>query len=175
MSVPKRRPTHADRLARWAWIAVALTPVGWVLGIVLVFLSGEGEAKGIGPVTLGILGILLFVAAPATAVVLAVKAARAGHRSGRIAVIVSGSLLLASLVLTLLLGRIGLIVVAVVTVLVLVWARPRNKPSPPRSHGVQSEGRLPAPAGPPGASGRALRVPPGQPGISARSRSTPTA
>ena len=145
MSVTKRRPVHAGRLARWAWIAVALTPAGWVLGIVLAFLSGEGEAKGIGPVTLGILGILLFVAAPAAAVVLAVKAARAGHRSGRIAVMVSGSLLLATLVLTLLLVRIGLIVVAVVTVLVLIWARPRNKPSPPRPDGVQSEGRLPAP------------------------------
>ena len=145
MSVTKRRPVHAGRLARWAWIAVALTPAGWVLGIVLAFLSGEGEAKGIGPVTLGILGILLFVAAPAAAVVLAVKAARAGHRSGRIAVMVSGSLLLATLVLTLLLGRIGLIVVAVVTVLVLIWARLRNKPSPPRPDGVQSEGRLPAP------------------------------
>ena len=51
MTTLKRRPAHADTLARWAWIAVALTPAGWVLGIVLVFLSGEGEARGIGPVT----------------------------------------------------------------------------------------------------------------------------
>ena len=79
MTVSERRPVHGGRLALWAWIAVALAPVGWVLGIVLAFLSGEGEAKGIGPVTLGILGVLLFVAAPATAVVLAVRAARAGH------------------------------------------------------------------------------------------------
>lgn len=112
MSVLKRRPAHADTLARWAWIAVALTPAGWASGIVLAFLSGEGEARGIGPVSLGLLGVLLFVAAPVTAVVLA---ARAGHRSGKIAEIVSGSLLLATLFLTLLLGWIGLIVTAVIT------------------------------------------------------------
>ncbi len=156
MSILKRRPAYADRLARWAWIAVALTPAGWVLGIVLALLSGEGDAKGTGPVTLGILGILLFVAAPATAVVLAVQTARAGHRSGRIAVVVSGSLLVATLVLTLLLGRIGLIVVAVVAVLVFVWARPRDKPSPPGVSGMRHKEGSPAAPAPPGASGRTL-------------------
>ncbi len=131
MSIVKRRPAQADRLARWTWIAVALTPPGWVLGIVLAFMSGEGDAKGAGPVTLGTLGILLFVAAPATAVVLAVQTARAGHRTGRMAVTVSASLLLVTVALTLLLGRIGLLVVAVVAVVVFAWARPRNRPSPP--------------------------------------------
>jgi hypothetical protein len=154
MGVLKRRPAHADTLARWAWIAVALTPAGWVMGIVLAFLSGEGEGKGVGPVTLGILGILLFVAAPAAAVILAVQAARAGHRSGRIAETVSELLLLATLLLTLLLGRIGLIVTAAVAGLVLVWARPRNKPSPPGPNGAQREGRSPATPAPPGTSGR---------------------
>ena len=141
MSVSKRWPAHAGALARWAWIAVALTPAGWVLGIVLALLSGEGGAKGIGPVTVGLLGILLFAAAPATSVVLAVQAARTGHRSGRIAEMVSGSLLVATLFLTLLLGWIGLVVTTVVTALVLAWARPRNKPSPPRANGVRCEGR----------------------------------
>lgn len=139
-SVLKRRPAQADALARWASIAVALTPAGWVSGIVLAFLSGEGGAKGIGPVTVGLLGVLLFVAAPATAVVLAVQAARAGHRSGRIAEMVSGSLLVATLLLTLLLGWIGLVVTVVVTALVFAWARPRNKPSLPRANGVRREG-----------------------------------
>ena len=60
MTSSKRRPVHADRLALGAWIAVALTPAGWVLGIVLAFLSGEGEAKGIGPVTPGMAAGLLF-------------------------------------------------------------------------------------------------------------------
>jgi hypothetical protein len=95
-------------------------------------------------VTVGILGILLFAAAPATAVVLAVKAARAGHRSGRIALVVAGLLLLATLLLTLLLGRIGLVVVAVVAVLVLVGVRSRNTPSPPWPDGVRCEGGPPA-------------------------------
>ncbi len=135
MTTLKRAPAHSGTLARWAWVAVALTPAGWVTGIVLAFLSGAGEAGDIGPVTLGILGILLFVAAPATAVVLAVQAARAGHRSGSIAEMVSGSLLLATLFVTLLLGRIGLIAVAMVAVLVMAWARPRDKPSPPGSDG----------------------------------------
>jgi hypothetical protein len=124
MTVLKRRPTRTGRWALWAWTAVALTPVGCVLGIVLAFFSGEGEAKGIGPVTLGVLGI---------------------------AVVVSGSLLLATLVLTLLLGRIGLVVVAEVAVLVFVGSRSRNKPSPPGSDNVQREGGSPAATTPPGA------------------------
>lgn len=114
-------------LALGAWIAVALTPAGWVLGIVLAFLAGEGGAKVIGAVTVGLVGVLLFVAAPATAVVLAVRAARAGHRSGKIAEMVSGLLLLATLFLTLLLGWIGMVVTAVLAVLVFAWARPRTK------------------------------------------------
>lgn len=137
MSAWKRRPVYGETLARWAWIAVALTPAGWMLGISLAFLSGEGEAKGAGPVTAGILGILLFAAVPATAVVLAVKAARAGRRSGRIALAVSGSVLAATLFLTLLLGWIGLVVTAVVALLVFAWARPRSKP-PPGPDGADS-------------------------------------
>ena len=131
MTVSKRRLTHAERLALGAWTAVASTPFGWALGITRSFLGGEGEAKGIGLVTLGILGVLLFAVAPATAVILAVRAARAGYRSGRIAVVVSGLLLLATLVLTLLVGSLGLVVAAVVAVLVAAWVRPRDKPSPP--------------------------------------------
>ncbi len=154
MSALKRRPAQAGTLARWAWIAVALTPAGWVTGVVLAFLSGEGEAADTGSVTLGILGILLFVGVPAIAVVLAVRAARAGHRSGRIAEMVSGSLLLATLFLTLLLGWIGMIVTAVVAVLVLAGARPRRKPSPPGAERRAAGGGSPAAPAPPGTSGR---------------------
>jgi hypothetical protein len=158
MTVLKRRFAHGDRLALWAWIAVAFAPAGWVLGIVLAFLSGEGGARGIVPVTLGVLGILLFVIAPATAVVLAVQAARAGHGSGRIAVAVSGSLLAATLVLTLLLGWIGLIVAVVVAMLVLVFvgSGSGNKPSPPGPDRVQRDVESPVASAPTGASGRRL-------------------
>ena len=69
---------------------------------------------------------------------------------------VSGSLLLATLALTLLVGWLGLIVVAVVAVLVVAWARPRDKPSPPGSDGMRREGGLPAAPAPPGPSGRKL-------------------
>ena len=149
MTVSKRRLTHGPQ-AVGAWIAVASTPLGWALGIGLAFLSGEGEARGIGPVTVGILGVLLFAAAPAAAVVLAVWAARAGYRSGRIAVAVSGLLLVVTLFLTLLLGRIGLIMAAVAAVLVLAGVRSRNKPSPPGPDGMRHEGGTPAGTAPPG-------------------------
>lgn len=144
MNVLTRRLTPADKLALWAWIAVALTPVGWALGFFLALLSGEGQARGAGPVTLGLLGILLFVAAAAASVVLAVRAARAGHQSGRIAEAVSGVLFAATLVLTLLLGVLGLIVIAVAAVLVFVGARSDSKPSPPGSHDGRREGTSPA-------------------------------
>ncbi len=143
MSVLRRRPAQAGALARWAWTAAALTPAGWVSGIALAFLSGEGGATGAGPVTVGLLGVLLFVAAPAAAVVLAVRAARAGHRSGRILEIVSGALLVATLLLTLLLGWIGLVVTAAVTALVFAWARPRGKPAPPGANRARRAGGSP--------------------------------
>ncbi len=126
-----------------------------------------------------------------------------GHRSGKIAVIVSGLLLLATIVVLLVYGGwIGLgvaatvavlvlvcvlsrriavvvsglgllatlafsawqtgvwvnvaviVVMAVVAVLVFAWARSRNKPSPPRSDGVQRQGDSPPGPAQPGASGR---------------------
>ena len=129
---------------------MASTPAGWALGVVLAFLSGEGEARGIGPVTVGILAVVLFVAVPAAAVVLAVRAARAGYRSGRMVVAVSGSLLAVTLFLTLLLGRIGLVVTALAAVLVLAGVRSRNKPSPPGPDGVRRQGGPPAGPAPPG-------------------------
>ena len=67
------------------------------------------------------------VTAPTSAFILAVYTARAGHRSGKIAVIVSEPLLLATIVVTLLYGGwIGLAVTAVVAVLVLAWTLSRR-------------------------------------------------
>ena len=70
---------------------------------------------------------MLFAAAPTIAFILAIYAARAGHRSGKIAVIVSGLLLLATLVvLTLVYWWVGLPVTGIVAVLVLVWVLSRR-------------------------------------------------
>lgn len=73
------------------------------------------------------MGVVLFVEAPTAAFILAVHAARAGHRSGKIAVMVSGLLLLATIVvLTLVIWWIGLAVTAVVAVLVFAAVRSRR-------------------------------------------------
>jgi uncharacterized membrane protein len=127
MTTLKPRHAAADVLAAWAWAAVALTPVGWFYGALGVAYSHLGDVTDVSMMTGG---IVLFVAAPTSAFILAVYAARAGHRSGKIAVIVSGLLLLATIVATLLFngeawpaspGWIGVAVAAVVAVLVLVW------------------------------------------------------
>ena len=124
MTTLKRPPARTDNLALWTWIAVALTPFGWFSGFLAVAYSHLGDVTDAGVMTTG---IVLFVEAPAIAVVLAVYAARAGHRSGRIAVMVSGMLLLGALVfLTLAYWWIGLPVTGVVAVLVLAGVRSRK-------------------------------------------------
>ena len=124
MTTLKRPPAQTDNLALWTWIAVALTPLGWFSGFLAIAYSHLGDATDAGMMTTG---VVLFVEAPAIAVVLAVYAARAGHRSGKVAVVVSGLLLLAALVfLTLVYWRIGLPVTGVVAVLVLAGVRSRR-------------------------------------------------
>ena len=119
---PQRAP--GGTLAAWAWAAVALTPVGWFYGALAAAYSHLGDVVDVNQM---ITGVLLFVAAPSSAFILAVHAARAGHRSGKIAVIAAGLLLLATIVVTLLYGGwIGLAVTAVVAVLVLAWVRSRR-------------------------------------------------
>ena len=124
MTTLKRPPAHTDNLALWTWIAVALTPLGWFSGFLAIAYSHLGDVTDVGMMTTG---IALFVEAPAIAVVLAVYAARSGHRSGKIAVVVSGLLLLAALIfLTLVYWWIGLPVTGVVAVLVLAGVRSRR-------------------------------------------------
>ena len=123
MATLKPQPAHTDNLAAGAWAAVALTPFGWFFGVLAAAYSHLGDVVDVSQL---VTGLLLFVAAPTSAFILAVHAARAGHRSGRIAVIVSG-LLLATLVVMLLYGGwIGLAVTAVVAVLVLAGVRSRR-------------------------------------------------
>ena len=130
MTTLKPRPDPAQTLAALAWAAVALTPVGWFYGFLAVAYSHLGDVTDVGMMTGG---VVLFAAAPTSAFILAVYAARAGHRSGKIAVMVSGLLLLATLVVTfvftLMNGEwIGLAVAmaVVVAVLVLAWVLSRR-------------------------------------------------
>ena len=113
------KPRAAQTLAAWAWAAVGLTPVGWFYGFMAIAYSHLGDVTDRN-MMLG--GVVLFAVAPTIAFILAVYAALAGHRSGKIAVIVSGLLLLATLVvLTLMYWWVGLPVTGVVAVLVLAW------------------------------------------------------
>jgi len=114
----------AQTLAAWAWAAVGLTPVGWFYGVLAIAYSHLGDVTDRN-MMFG--GVVLFAVAPAIAFILAVYAERAGHRSGKIAVVVSGLLLLATLaVLTWGIWWIGLAVTGVVTVLVLAWVLSRR-------------------------------------------------
>jgi hypothetical protein len=118
------KPLAAQTLAAWAWAAVGLTPVGWFCGFMVIAYSHLGDVTDRN-MMFG--GVVLFAVAPTIAFIMAVYAARAGHRSGKIAVIVSGPLLLATLVaLTLAYWRVGLPVTGVVAVLVLAWMLSRR-------------------------------------------------
>ena len=93
-----------------------VTPVGWFYGFMAIAYSHLGDVTD-RDMMFG--GVVLFAIAPTIAFILAVYAARAGHRSGKIAVIVSGLLLLATLVvLALAYWWVGLPVTGVVAVLV---------------------------------------------------------
>ena len=117
MTTSKPRPAQA--LAAWAWAAVGLTPAGWFYGLLAVAYSHLGDVTD-ASMMLG--GVMLFTAAPASAFILAVYAERAGHRSGKIAVMISGLLLLATLgFLTWAYWWVGLPLTGVVAVLVLAW------------------------------------------------------
>jgi hypothetical protein len=117
------KPWPAQTLAVWAWAAVGLTPAGWFCGLLAIAYAHLGDVTD-ASMMLG--GIVLFATAPASAFILAVYAARAGHRSGRIAVMTSGLLLLATLgFLTWAYWWVGLPVTGVVAVLVLAWMRSR--------------------------------------------------
>jgi hypothetical protein len=122
MTTSKPRP--AQTLAAWAWAAVALTPAGWFYGLLAIAYSHLGDVTD-ASMMLG--GIALFAIAPTTAFILAFYAVRAGRWSGKIAVILSGLLLLATLVfLTLVSWWVGLSVTGVVAVLVLAWVLSRR-------------------------------------------------
>ena len=137
MTTSKPRRAPGETLAAWAWAAVALTPVGWFCGALAAAYSHLGDVVDVNQM---ITGVLLFVAAPTSAFILAVHAAPTGHRSGKIAVLVSGLLLLAILLVSARLsgGWINAAVIAVTAVVavpVFAWARScikRNSTRGPR-------------------------------------------
>jgi len=61
-------PSSIYNLALWTWIAVALTPLGWFSGVLAVAYSHLGDVTDVGMMATG---AVLFVEAPAIAVVLA--------------------------------------------------------------------------------------------------------
>jgi hypothetical protein len=130
MTTSKPRPDPAQTLAALAWAAVALTPVGWFYGFLAFAYSHLGDVTDVGMMTGG---VVLFAAAPTSAFILAVYAARAGHRSGKIAVMVSGLMLLATLTVTVVFTLINgewigqaVAMAAAVAVLVLAWVLSRK-------------------------------------------------
>ena len=130
MTTLKPRPDPAQTLAALAWAAVALTPVGWFYGSLAFAYSHLGDVPDVGMMTGG---IALFAAAPTSAFILAVYAARAGHRSGKVAVVVSGLLLLATIVVTVVFALMNgkwigqaVAMAAVAAVLVLAWVLSRR-------------------------------------------------
>jgi hypothetical protein len=124
MSTLKPHGGSGETSAAGAWALVALTPVGWFFGALAAAYSHLGDVVDVNQM---LAGVLLFAATPTTAFILAVYAARAGHRSGKIAVMVSGLLLLATIAVTLLYGGwVGLAVAAAVAVLVLAWVLSRR-------------------------------------------------
>ena len=64
-------------LAALAWAAVALTPIGWFYGFAFSY-SHLGDVTDVGMMTGG---VVLFAVVPTRAFILAIYAARAGHRS----------------------------------------------------------------------------------------------
>ncbi len=134
MPAVEHRRVHAHtQSARAAWLAIAITPVVWFVVIFVGFASGE-NASG-SPVLASAWASLVSAAAPAVAVVLAVRAARAGDWSGKIAAVVSAVLLVATfvflpvLVISMGPGWFIALAVVVVTLGVLEW-RSRHEPSP---------------------------------------------
>ncbi len=110
-AVEHRRPvTH--HFVRLAWVAVALTPVGFALALFVGFLGG-----GSGSLLGGALLAGLVLAAPTAATALTVRAARAGERIGTVNV-VSQSLLIFTVLGLLLIVSFAAWVIAVALYLV---------------------------------------------------------
>ncbi len=129
-------PVDRSRLAMWAWIAAAFTPVGFALVVLLGFAFGEGSAGTAAEVPTSVLAHLLGVAAPTSALVLALAAWHGGAHSGRAAVIVCSILLVGTFVALPILAitfGLGWVIALLVVATVVAFAewRQRRQGLPP--------------------------------------------
>ncbi len=93
-----------SRWSRWAWVAVALTPVGVLLALVVSFVVAglldvdlfESSSLTFGENTLAYgPASLVSLIAPVAGLVFGIRAAREGSRSGLVAAVVAGLALVA--------------------------------------------------------------------------------
>ena len=110
-TMPTQMGGDARSWARKAWIALALWPVGLVAGFIVMYIvaapmgviiepaNGQHASLAQRVVILGITG-LVWLVAPAVAFVRARRAAMAGSRSGRVALVVSILLGVLSVIIT---------------------------------------------------------------------------
>lgn len=99
--VAEPRTTPSSRLTRWAWVAVALTPVGWVVAALggRTLGGGGGDDGGLAGALVSLTVNAVALAAPTVAVVLAVAALRQGEHAAPEARAVAAGLFVLSLVL----------------------------------------------------------------------------
>jgi hypothetical protein len=92
------RTPHTHRpLARWAWLALALVPVGWVVALAAALDADPDLTGGTSTARGAVIG-LVALAAPTAAVILSDLVEGAGGPSGRMAVALSGILLFLTIV-----------------------------------------------------------------------------
>lgn len=90
------RPSQGgSRSAVWAWLCVALVPVGLGVALIAARAGLDDSTAGAGLVAL----VVVLITAPIAGLVLALRARRAGRRSGTAAAVASGVVLAAVLVL----------------------------------------------------------------------------
>lgn len=97
MSLAQDKPAAAGRAMLWAWISVALLPLGFVAAMVLgewlIYLqgyeSGTDQAVPLGPAMLASIPAMLLIVAPAgTATWFGMRARRLGRDAGLIPAII---------------------------------------------------------------------------------------
>lgn len=110
----------------WAWAALVLTPLAWATGLVGGLLAGEGKGNGLVEALVGLVGLLVMLAAPTAAVMLATSSVVRQEPASRVVLVVAVIALLVTLVampLLLASGWVSLVATVVVLVALAVFAR----------------------------------------------------